>query len=118
MALLRTVFRRTGRPPRALPAVAAPPPTDVTLEFSSSTTDSGGGVFGVVNSADPNIAFSFTEITPRVGLPRDLEVSESGTLKLVVTFTSDYDGQPFVYTDSSGNAHAGTFPSGNGTVNY
>lgn len=117
MPLLYTAVRRC-RPsrPRAEPPVTVS--TNATLEFSGAVTDSDSGVFGVVATTNANITFSFLAVTPRVGVPRDLEISESGVLKLVVTFTSDYDGQSYVYRDSSGTSHNGTFPSGNGTVNY
>ncbi len=92
--------------------------TATTLEFSSSTTDSAAGIFGIVGSTNPNITFSFTAISPTVELPADLEISESSVLKLVITFPLDYVGTSYIYTDSSGTPHNNTFPVGGGTANY
>lgn len=98
------------------PGVAAG--ATITLVFSSAVTDSDGGVAAVAAATDAEQSFSFNEITPRTGLPDDLEISESSTLKLVVTFPSDYEGAAYTYTDTAGTPHAGTFPFGSGTVNY
>lgn len=121
MATFTDVFRNVGSP-RMAPGMSGsagdPVGTEYTLTFASSTEDSAAGVFGVVGSTNANIAFTFNEVTPRTGLPRDLEISESGTLRMVVTFPADYEGENYTYTTTAGVQHAGTFPSGNGTVNY
>lgn len=117
MIRLERVLRKSGNVnrPRVWGVLAA---TSIILTFDSSTTDADGGIFAVVGSVDAEQRFSFTEITPRVALPADLEISESGVLKMVVTFPLDYTGAAYNYTDTNGAAHAGTFPSGNNTVNY
>lgn len=117
--VMQRLFRNV-RPSRIRPkfSTVAPVGGSITLTFASSATDADGGVSGVVGATDAEQAFSFTEVTPRTGLPIDLEISESGTLRLVVTFPSDYVGQAYTYTDRAGVPHAGTFPSSNGTVNY
>ena len=91
---------------------------NILLNFLSSTTDFDAGVVGVVGSPDPNISFAFDEISPRIGLPFDLEISESTVLKLVITFPSDYSGKEYRYTDSSGTIHDDIFPSTNSVRDY
>lgn len=119
MPTLDTVFRDIrGAWPRAWAASGGGGSYNVTLIFASSTEDSAEGVSGVVGSTDAEQSFSFTAISPRTGLPRRLEISESDTLRLVVTYPADYDGEDYVYTDRSGTTHTGTFPVGGGTVNY
>jgi len=116
MPRIEQVLRKGGKPhPRPRPPG---PATTIILTFDASVTDADGGVSGVVGSTNANQRFSFTEIMPRTGLPADLEISESSTLKMVVTFSLDYAGASYVYTDTAGAAHSGIFPATNGTVNY
>lgn len=92
--------------------------TTITLTFVSSVLDSEGGVSATAASTSASQQFRFTEVVPRTGLPEDLEISESSTLKLVVTYPSDYEGTAYTYRDTAGLDHGGTFPTGGGSVSY
>jgi hypothetical protein len=113
--LLHRVLRRAGVRARKSGAGASFP---VTLTFALSTEDSDSGVSGTANATDENLAFSFVPVTPRVGLPIDLEISEGATLVLVVTFPDDYSGEAYTFTETDGTDHAGTFPATHDTVSY
>lgn len=101
-----------------IPQTPGPSP-GVTIHFNASTTPpSQFGIFAVVGSINANQAFSFFSISPVMELPKDLEISEGVTMKMVVTFVLDYAGASYTYTDTAGNPHPGTFPSDNAAVSY
>lgn len=117
--VIQQIFRRI-RSARIRPKLSTSSPAggSITLTFASSTVDADGGVRGDVGATSASQSFSFGEVSPRVGLPIYLEITESSTLRMVITFTSDYSGKNYTYTTTGGVSHTGTFPSSNGTVNY
>ncbi len=85
------------------------------LAFNLSVTDSAQGVSATVAATNGTQQFTFDLITPRMGLPLNMDLQISGTLRAVVVFPDDYDGAPFTYVHTDGAVYAGTFASG--TVN-
>ncbi len=114
MPTSHVAFRRLRPPKKTVRSLTVA----TVFSFASSTEQSGGGIFALAGGTDADQLFSFVPLSVTIELPADLEISESSTLKLVVTFPLDYAGLAFTYTDTSGGAHAGTFPSADGTVNY
>lgn len=90
---------------------------EITLEFSGDTEDSEAGVLGVASTTDAEMAFSFTEVLPRVGTPKDLLITDGG-VTLLITFTTDYSGESYTYTDTDGTPHNDTFPADDDEVSY
>lgn len=90
---------------------------DSSIDFATSATPAAvAGVGGTASATDAEQEFEFNAITPRTGTPQNMNIKVGGTLELVVTFTSDYTGQSFKYTDKAGVAHNGVFT--NGDVNF
>lgn len=86
---------------------------DTTLEFSSTTSDTGFGITATVAEVDPDAKLEFNKIDPQLGTPVDMDINIGGLQYMSVSYTSDYLGRPFRFIDQSGVSHTGVFVEGN-----
>lgn len=89
---------------------------DTSLTFASSVSDDEASVGGTAAATDADLKLEFDAIATPAGTPNSMEIRVSGTAQLVVDYPSDYAGQAFRFTDTSGVTHDGTFT--NGQVNF
>lgn len=89
---------------------------DSILEFTAATTDTAASVTGTVTATNPDKKFEFNAMSPLTGTPASMSIHVSGSEVITIDFTSDYTGQAFRYTHSTGTVYNGVFT--NGTVNF
>jgi hypothetical protein len=87
---------------------------DTKIVFATTATPSSGDCsFVLAPSAINAVAsFQYNTIAPTIGAPLVMTVKVGGTLKLTATMTADYDGQPFIFTDTAGVIHSGIIVAG------
>jgi hypothetical protein len=79
---------------------AAPTSFDTTLSFTGATQQSAYDITAQVASITSALSFSFNHISSTSGFPEDMDIYVGGVLKMVVSFASDYLGQPCRFTNS------------------
>lgn len=115
-------WRKKARPTRITSPIfeggdtETPTTFDTILDFDAVTSDSSDGVAGTVSAANAVIQFEFNAITPQVGTPASMDIKVGGVTKIVIDYTSDYNGSAFKFTDTTGTVYTGNFT--NGVVNF
>lgn len=84
---------------------------DTVLTFSSSTTDSEEGVTGLALATNPILKFEFNKVINPVGLYNVMNISVLGSPVLQITYRTEYLGQTFRFTHTSGTVYISTFGS-------
>lgn len=86
---------------------------DFVQAFEASATPAAeNGVELVAVATDTEQKFAYIIIDPTVGTDLVMTIKEGATLKLTVTFKSDYLGTVFKYITTAGNARYGNFTNG------
>lgn len=79
------------------------------LSFSSSAIQTSDGVTAQSLVTNPILSFEFNFISPVTGLYNVMTISVLGNPVLQITYRTDYTGQPFKFTHTSGTTYLWTF---------
>lgn len=85
---------------------------DTAQTFVSAATKTDDGVTTTLAATNATIKFEFNAVDSPTGTPMTMNIKSGSTLVAVVDFPSDYNGQPFRFTDSAGVKYTGTFTDG------
>ncbi|MEX6691258.1 hypothetical protein QTN47_27360 [Danxiaibacter flavus] len=85
---------------------------DTAQTFTSVANKTDFGVTTTLPATNATVKFEFNKVASPSGTPMSMNIKAGGVQVALVDFPSDYNGQPFRFTNSSGTKYTGNFTNG------